>query len=113
MRNEAAGSICPDRRHIDTCCHVFHGMAALLSGRFEEAIRAGEIACAMAPTFRPPQRYLVPLYLRAGKRDNARETFEKMRRLEPCFSLEVMREHSYPSAGIRASGLLTFSKGDL
>ena len=93
--------------------HFFHGMTALLSGRWEEAIQAGEVACAMAPTFRPPQRYLVPLYLRAGKRDHARETLERLRRLEPGFSLEVMREPSYPSAGIRAAGLLTFSKGDL
>ena len=93
--------------------HFLHGMAALLSGRFDEAARAGEIACATAPTFRPPQRYLVPLYLHAGKRDQARETFERMRRLEPTFSLEVMREPSYPSAGIRTSGLLTFSDRDL
>jgi DNA-binding SARP family transcriptional activator len=93
--------------------HFLHGMAALLSGRFDEAARAGEIVCATAPTFRPPQRYLVPLYLHAGKRDQARETFERMRRLEPTFSLEVMREPSYPSAGIRTSGLLTFSNRDL
>ena len=93
--------------------HFFHGMAALLSGRCDEAVQAGEVACAMAPTFRPPQRYLVPLYLRAGKRDHARETLERLRRLEPAFSLEVMREPSYPSAGIRASGLLTFSESDL
>jgi hypothetical protein len=67
----------------------------------------------MAPTFRPPQRYLVPLYLHAGKRDQARETMERLRQIEPTFSLEVMREPSYPSAGIRASGLLTFSDRDL
>ena len=88
-------------------------MTALLSGRWEDAVQAGEIACAMAPGFRPPQRYLVPLYLHAGKRDQARETFERLRRIEPGFSLDAMRESSYPSAGIRASGLLTFSKGDL
>jgi DNA-binding SARP family transcriptional activator len=93
--------------------HFLHGMAALLSGRFDEAARSGEIACAMAPTFRPPQRYLVPLYLHAGKRDQARETMERLRQIEPTFSLEVMREPSYPSAGIRASGLLTFSDRDL
>ena len=69
-----------------------HGIAALLSGRFDEAVRAGEIACALAPVFRPPQRYLVPLYLHAGKRDQARETFERLRRLEPSFSLDAMRE---------------------
>jgi DNA-binding SARP family transcriptional activator len=93
--------------------YALHGITALLSGRFDEAVRAGEIACALAPTFRPPQRFLVPLYLRAGKRNQARETFEKLRRLEPGFSLEAMRENSYPSAGIRASGLLTYSSRDL
>jgi DNA-binding SARP family transcriptional activator len=93
--------------------YALHGITALLSGRFDEAVRAGEIACALAPTFRPPQRFLVPLYLHAGKRDQARETFESLRRLEPTFSLEVMREPSYPSAGIRASGLLTYSDSDL
>ena len=93
--------------------HFLHGIAALLSGRFDEAVRAGEIACAMAPGFRPPQRYLVPLYLHAGKRDQARETFERLRRIEPTFSLDAMRESSYPSTGIRASGLLTFSDRDL
>ncbi len=90
-----------------------HGISALLSGRFDDAVRAGEISCAMSPVFRPPQRYLVPLYLHAGKRDQARETFERLRRLEPGFSLDVMRESSYPSTGIRASGLLTFSDRDL
>jgi DNA-binding SARP family transcriptional activator len=93
--------------------YALHGITALLSGRFDEAVRAGEIACALAPTFRPPQRFLVPLYLRAGKRDRARETYERLRRLEPTFSLEAMREPSYPSAGIRASGLLTFLDRDL
>ncbi len=93
--------------------HFLHGMAALLSGRFDEAARAGEIASAMAPTFRPPQRYLVPLYLHAGKRDQARETMERLRRIEPGFSLDALRESSYPSTGIRASGLLTYSDSDL
>src|SRR3954451_10336434 len=93
--------------------YALHGITALLSGRFDEAVRAGEIACALAPTFRPPQRFLVPLYLHAGRRDRARETYERLRRLEPTFSLEMMRESSYPSSGIRASGLLTFLDRDL
>jgi DNA-binding SARP family transcriptional activator len=93
--------------------HFLYGMTALLSGRLKEAVRASEISCALAPTYRPPQRYLVPLYLKLGERDKARAAFEKLRRLEPTFSLDAMRDASYPSAGIRASGLLTFSDRDL
>jgi DNA-binding SARP family transcriptional activator len=93
--------------------HTLCGMTALLSGRFEEAVRASEIACALAPTYRPPHRSLVPLYLRLGERDKARDAFQRLRRLEPTFSLDAMRESTYPSAGIRASGLLTFSDRDL
>jgi len=93
--------------------HTLSGMTALLSGRLEEAVRAFEIACALAPSYRPPQRSLVPLYLRLGERDKARDAFERLRRLEPTFSLDVMRESSYPSTGIRASGLLSFSDRDL
>jgi hypothetical protein len=88
-------------------------MTALLSGRFPEAVRAAEIAYAIAPTYRPPLRTLVPLYLRLGERDKARDAFERLRRIEPTFSLDAMRETSYPSAGIRESGLLTFSDSDL
>jgi hypothetical protein len=67
----------------------------------------------MAPVFRPPQRYLVPLYLHLGERDRARGTLERLRRLEPGFSLDAMRESSYPSTGIRASGLLPYLDRDL
>lgn len=93
--------------------HTLCGMTALLSGRFVEAVRASEIACALAPAYRPPQRSLVPLYLKLGERDKARAAFERLRRLEPTFSLDAMRETTYPSTGIRASGLLSFSDRDL
>jgi tetratricopeptide (TPR) repeat protein len=93
--------------------HTAYGLASLATGRFDEALRTAEIICAMAPIFRPPRRYLVPLYLRLGERDKARDAFEKMSLIEPSFSLEVMREQSYPSNILRASGLLTFSDRDL
>jgi tetratricopeptide (TPR) repeat protein len=90
-----------------------YGLASLATSRFDEALRAAEIVHAAAPVFRPPRRYLVPLYLRLGERDKARDTLEKLRLIEPSFSLEAMREQSYPSNIIRASGLLTFSDRDL
>jgi tetratricopeptide (TPR) repeat protein len=93
--------------------HTAHGLASLATGRFDEAVRAAEIVHAIVPIFRPTRRYLVPLYLRLGERDKARDAFEKMSLIEPSFSLEAMREQSYPSNIIRASGLLTFSDRDL
>ena len=93
--------------------YTAYGLASLATGRFDEALRAAEIVHTMAPIFRPPRRYLVPLYLRLGERDKARDAFEKMSLIEPSFSLDAMREQSYPSNIIRASGLLTFSDRDL
>jgi len=93
--------------------YTAYGLASLATGRFDEALRAAEIVHTMAPIFRPPRRYLVPLYLRLGERDKARDAFEKLSVIEPSFSLDAMREQSYPSNIIRASGLLTFSDRDL
>ena len=93
--------------------HTAHGLAALATGRFDEALRAAEIVQEMVPIFRPPQRYLVPLYLRLGQREKARNAFENLSLLEPSFSLDAMREQSYPSTIIRVAGLLTFSDRDL
>lgn len=93
--------------------HTLCGMTALLSGRFKEAVRASEIACALSPSYRPPQRSLVPLYLKLGDRDKARQALERLRRLEPTFSVDAMREATYPSTGLRASGLLSFADTDL
>ena len=93
--------------------YTAHGLASLVTGRFDEALRAAEIVHAMAPIFRPPRRYLVPLYLQLGEREKTREAFEKMSLIEPSFSLKAMREQSYPSYIIRASGLLSCSDNDL
>lgn len=88
------------------------GMTALLTGRYEEAVRLAEIARALAPNYRAPQRYLVPLYLKTGRLDQAREALKRMHQLEPDFSLSTMREQRYPSTGVRQAGLLDLSEQD-
>src|SRR5205823_5507222 len=93
--------------------HFLCGATALLSGRLDEARRAAELSYSIAPGYRPPQRYAVPLYLRLGQRDKAREIFGNLRRLEPSFSLDAMRQSSYPSTAVREAGLLSFSDKDL
>jgi hypothetical protein len=93
--------------------HILCGMTALLSGRFEEAVRASEIACALPPTYRPPQRSLVPLYFVLASVARRAMHSRGCVGLEPNFSLDVKRNTSYPGSGIRASGLLSSSDGDL
>jgi tetratricopeptide (TPR) repeat protein len=97
-------------RHMQ---YATYGLASLATGRFDEALRVAEIVHSTVPIFRPLRRYLVPLYLRLGERDKARDAFEKMCLIEPSFSLKAMREQSYPSYIIRASGLLTCSDNEL
>lgn len=99
----------PYQYTLDFLC----GMTALLSGRTDEAIRLAEIARARAPFYRPPMRYLVPLYLRNGETAKAREIVSDLREIEPSFSLNRLRETSYPSAGLRQAGLLEYRDEDL
>jgi len=99
----------PHQHTLDFLC----GITAILSNRYEEALRLGEMNRALAPDYRPPQRYLVPLYLQAGKQEKAREVYDNLKKIEPDFSLQAMKEKSYPSAGLRASGLLDHGDKDL
>lgn len=108
-RARAISGPAPFQYTLDFLC----GITALLSGRFDEAIQLGEIARSLAPTYRPPQRYLVPLYLQMGEPAKAREVLESLRKMEPDFSVDAMREKSYPSAGLRDTGLLDIGDSDL
>ncbi len=98
----------PYRCTIDMLCSI----TAAVAGRHEEAIRLGEVVCALEPNFRPPLRYLLALYLKRGDRPRARRIFKRLKSLEPDFSMRLMREQFYPSTGLRQSGLLDFAEGE-
>lgn len=89
------------------------GIAALLSGRRDEAIHLGETAIAQAPTYRAPMRYLLPLYASLGRQDDARRIHNRMREIEPDFSIERLKDEAYPNAAIRQANLLDFSRVEL
>lgn len=81
-------------------------IASSMAGDFERSIALGEAAHGLAPAFRPPLRYLSALYLISGERDRSREAVEKLKVLEPDFSYQMLRDSSYPAAGLRSSKLL-------
>jgi tetratricopeptide (TPR) repeat protein len=93
--------------------HFLSSITAMLCGRFGEAARLAEFCRTMVPSYRAPQRYLVPLYLQLNDMGKAIEAYQRLRAIEPGFSLDAMREALHPSAGLRQCKLLRFSDSDL
>jgi tetratricopeptide (TPR) repeat protein len=90
------------------CC-----LTAAVAGRYEEAIRFGERARDLAPTFKPPLRYLAALYHHAGAVEAAAAQVRALKALEPGFSLEQFENEDYPVAALRRTPLIAVAKADL
>lgn len=89
----------PYRFHVDAMCCI----AATMAGRFEDAIKYGEICHAGAVKFAPPLRYLSALYYHNRDHERSFEMVNKMKLIENDFSYGKLREMSYPSASLRRS----------
>ena len=85
---------------------IFAAATAFLTKRNSEAIRLCEIVRSACPQYKAPLRMLIPLYARVGRRADAKIVDQSLQRQEPSFSLERLFEESYPSSGLRSSGLL-------
>lgn len=78
--------------------------SALMSGRTSEALKFAEAAHAGNPGFRAPLRYLVALHANAGNLDKALQAAEKLRRLEPDFSIErLLKDRNYPASLVHSA----------
>ncbi|MBT0956205.1 hypothetical protein IV417_02300 [Alphaproteobacteria bacterium KMM 3653] len=87
-----------------------YSLAALATGRIDDAISAAESALVFHPQFRPPMRHLYALYLHKGRMEDAEAMLTRMRAVEPDFSLRMMRQDpSYPAATIRRTTLISQS----
>ncbi len=83
------------------------GLAALATNRLEFARRSLETSAAMAPSFRPPRRYLLALYAHLGQTDRANRTARDLASLEKDFSLDAFaRDTRYPVSLARRLGLI-------
>jgi tetratricopeptide (TPR) repeat protein len=90
------------------CC-----ITATVSGQYAEAIRYGRIARDLAPTFKPPLRYLAALYYHQGDEGEARRQLETLKALETDFTLEKLQDRSYPVASMRQTPLIRLAKSGL
>jgi hypothetical protein len=90
------------------CC-----VTALRTGRRTEALRFAQIAHEVAPSFRPPLRFIAALRYRAHDEGGAVEALWKLKALEPDFSLDLMASDNYPVRTLRQSGLLEIARSKL
>jgi tetratricopeptide (TPR) repeat protein len=101
IARELAGTT-PLRFHVDgLAC-----LAASMAGDVDRSIWLGEACHALAPTFKPPLRYLSALYLLRDEEQASQEMVRRLKAVEPEFSYEMLQEASYPAASLRRSKLL-------
>lgn len=88
-------------------CQFQLGLAALAAGQLELARRSLETSAAIAPSFRPPKRYLLALYAHLRQFERANRMAKDLAALEETFSLDAFaRDHDYPVSLARRVGLI-------
>jgi tetratricopeptide (TPR) repeat protein len=109
LRARDFASTLPQSYYWDVmCCMIATG-----AGRYADAIRFGERARDLAPTFKPPLRYLAALYYHAGRIDDTLTQLRALSALEPDFSVETLADPDYPTAGLRRTPLISIAKTGL
>ncbi|TCD15262.1 transcriptional regulator [Oricola cellulosilytica] len=93
---------------------LFHSLACISSGRYEEAVRLAESAVRRAPQFRPPLRNLIALYAHLGKPEEALRVRNRLMKIETGFSItRFLEDDKYPNRTVRLAGLLDLSRGSM
>ena len=89
------------------------GIALTRLGRFDEAERRFEAVQQFAPENRPSLRFLAALRYHRHDEAGALAALESLRRVEPGFTLDLMRSDGYPVATLRQGGLLGVTRSGL
>lgn len=88
-------------------CDFQVGLAAMRLGQYDLAIRSLETAAALSPSFRPPRRYLLAIYIHLKRFDRATQMVAQLKKLEPDFSLDrLLNDDDYPISLARKQQLL-------
>lgn len=89
------------------------GIALTRLGRFDQAEQRFDAVQQFAPENRPSLRFLAALRYHRHDEAGALAALQALRRVEPGFSLELMRSDSYPVATLRQGGLLGVTRSGL
>ena len=93
--------------------HAICASTAIQLHRFSEARKHAELSHFLAPTFRPPLRFLSALRFHDGDEIGAARALCTLQSLEPGFSLQRMADRSYPVASLRGTKLLAVTESGL
>lgn len=102
LAREIAG-YAPYRYQLD----AFSFIASAVVGDMDRAIMMAEACHALAPTFAPPLRYLSALYAYKGQDELSLQMVKKLRVNEPDFSLDRLRDKTYPVAGLHRTSIIS------
>ena len=109
LRARRLASSLPQTYFWDALCCI----TATVLGQLDDAVRFGEIARDLAPTFKPPLRYLAALYYHQGRELEAHSQLVRLKSLEKDLSLEQWMEGSYPVASLRQTPLIAIARSGL
>lgn len=88
-----------------------YGLTSITIGKHQEALKVALSAHLHNPEFRPPIRYLIALFVRAGKYDAAFAQVEALRALEPDFEVSKLpSDKDYPAVVLQKCGLISASE---
>jgi hypothetical protein len=80
--------------------------ANAMAGDVKAARAHAERSHGKSRTYAPPMRYLSALYCVDGQYDQALAMAEKLKRQEPGFTLDSLRQDGYPVRSLRQAQLL-------
>jgi len=81
-------------------------IAATMAGDIDRSILLGEASHGLAPDFKPPMRFLSALYLLRDQHEQSQIMVDRLKRLEPNFSYDLLRDREYPASSLQRSKLL-------
>lgn len=82
-------------------------LSAAVTGRLNEALSYASVSHALAPSFRPPLRYLAGIASKLGRMPDAARALDRLSELEAEFSVERMvNDPAYPVSMMRRAQLI-------
>ncbi|WP_237094959.1 SARP family transcriptional regulator [Nereida sp. MMG025] len=99
------GAQSPNRYYFETT----RAITACFSGQHETALKAGEFALTERPEFNSILRVLVSSSAHLGRIELAHSYLQRLRQVEPDFTIEALREAGYP--GLETDGGKHFVEG--
>jgi tetratricopeptide (TPR) repeat protein len=93
--------------------YLRNAYSAIGIGDHEQALKCAEMAIQSAPDFRAAHRVVAALRFALGNEAGALHSLQRLKVLEPDFSLDLLESDTYPVDTLRSAGLLAIARSNL